>query len=97
MIPRSFIRKTLVRTLFHTTQGRGLGLPGYSAGGYGGVEEEEGGCGDGALGPEAGPGDAIESAAGACVLWCTVAVGCLLKGRPKSSVSSSGSARVAPY
>ncbi len=29
----------------------------------------------------------IESAAAACVLWSTIGVGCLIGGRPKSSVS----------
>lgn len=50
-------------------------------------EEEEGGWGNDADALKAGPGDAIDSAGGACVLWSTVAVGCLVGGRPKSSVS----------
>ena len=33
----------------------------------------------------------IESAAAACVLWSTVGMGCLIGGRPKSSVSRRAS------
>ena len=57
-------------------------------------EEQEDHCGDHAVVPTAGPWDAIESAAGACALWCTVAVGCLVGGRPVSSVSAIRSASV---
>ena len=78
--------------MFRAVQERDPGFHGSSAGGFGGGEEA-GGWGEGAVVPRAGPPDAIESAAGSCVLWCTVAVGCLVGGRPKSSVSSARDAR----
>lgn len=94
MIRRSFIRKAMVRTMFRAVQERDPGYPGGSAGGsFGGEGEDGGGWGDGAIVAGAGPGDAVENAAGSCVLWCTVAVGCLVGGRPKSSVSCSTSTR----
>eukprot|EP00903_Cladosiphon_okamuranus_P014222 g13213.t1 len=83
----SFIRKAMVRTMFSAVQERGPGFAGFSAGGGVWCEEEEVGWGEGAVVPGAGPGDAIENAASSCVLWCTVAVGCLIGGRPKSSVN----------
>ena len=91
----SFIRKAMVKTMFRAVQERDPGFYGSSAG-FGDAEEEEeeqadgekdGGRRDGPGSPRTGPGDAIESAAGTCVLWSTVAVGCLIGGRPKSSVS----------
>lgn len=92
MIRRSFIRKAMVKTMFRALQERdpGLhgGLPGFGDGEEVVEEEEGGGCGDDDDVPATRPAAAIESAAGACVLWCTVAVGCLVGGRPKSSVSS---------
>eukprot|EP00752_Nemacystus_decipiens_P005073 g4604.t1 len=74
----------MVRTMFRVVQERDPGLhrcPTCF------LEEEQGtGRGDDADVPAAKRRDEIESAAGACVLWCTVAVGCLVGGRPKSSV-----------
>lgn len=75
--------------MFRAVQERDPGFRACPAG-FGGEEEqeeeggEENGWGEGAVVPKA-----IESAAGACVLWSTVAMGCLIGGRPKSSVSSS--------
>lgn len=89
MIGRSLIRKAMVHTMFLAARERDPGFQGCSAG-FGEEEEEEAveeaGWGHGAVVPKAGPGD---TAANACVLWCTVAMGCLLRGRPKSSVSTS--------
>eukprot|EP00752_Nemacystus_decipiens_P005075 g4606.t1 len=99
----SFIRKALVKNMFRAVQEHDYGVQGCSASaGFGGEdkteeeeeeEEEEGGRRDGTGAPRTGPGDEIESTAGACVLWSTVAVGCLIGGRPKSSVD--GYARLA--
>ena len=86
--------------MFRTLQERNPAVPRYSGGLYG-EQEDGGGLGEGALvssagctsgvWPEGGDGFAteskIESAAAACVLWSTVGVGCLVGGRPKSSVS----------
>ena len=100
-VRRSFIRKAVVSTMFRAVQERDPGVPGYS-GGFGDDEEEESGLGEGAMVHSAEgrsgarpEGDAfvteskIESAAAACVLWSTVGVGCLVRGRPKSSVSKT--------
>ncbi len=95
----SFIRKAMVSTIFRAMQERNPGIAGYSGGFY--DDGERGGRRDGAMVPTAGgtsgmlPGgedgfateSTIESAAAACVLWSTVGVGCLIAGRPKSSVS----------
>lgn len=88
----------MVSTMFRAVQERDPGFHGCSAG-FGGEEEEEEEEGEGWIGssddsdlPGPGPGAAIERAAGACVLWSTVAVGCLIGGRPKSSVSSASNA-----
>lgn len=89
MVDRSFIRKVMVKTMFRAVLERDPGFHGCSAriGGDGDDveedEEDEGEWRDGASAPRKGPGNAIESAAGACVLWSTVAVGCLIGGRPK--------------
>lgn len=85
----------MVRTMFNAFQERDPGFQAFSTGGSSyGEGEQEVGWGEGAVVPRAGPGDAIENAAGSCVLWCTVAVGCLVGGRPLSSVSSAISASV---
>eukprot|EP00903_Cladosiphon_okamuranus_P014223 g13214.t1 len=107
-VSESFIRKAMVKTMFCAMQKRNPGLRGRSAG-IDGVhvgeeveeeeeeeeaeDEEEDGCGEGADVPGTGLGAAVESAAATCVLWCTVAVGCLIGGRPKSS--ADGYARLA--
>ena len=93
----SFIRKVMVSTMFEAVQGRDPELHECPAGFLKGVEghdELENEWGDHAFVPTPGPRNAIESAAGACVLWCTVAVGCLVGGQPKSSVSPACSAIV---
>ena len=58
-------------------------------GGEGAVRTTAGGAGG--VWPEGEDGfeneSKVESAAAACVLWSTVAVGCLIGGRSKSSVS----------
>ena len=87
MVCRSFIRKAMVNTMFRAVQERDPGFHGCSAG-FGGEGEEEEEGEEGGWGEDAVVPRAIESAAGACVLWCTVAMGCLIRGRPKSSVSS---------
>lgn len=98
----------MVRTIFRAVQERDPEFHGCPAGFLeegdeedeedeeddGKEQEQESGGGDRAVVPPAGPREAIESAAGACVLWCTVAVGCLVGGRPKSSVSPASSASV---
>lgn len=94
MIFRSFIRKAMVKTMFRAVQERDPVFDGRSAGFREDKEEDKGeelgsGWADGSTVPRTRLGDAIESAAGACVLWCTVAMGCLIGGRPKSSVSSA--------
>ena len=94
----SFICKAVVSTMFGAVQGRDPWLNVYPACVVGEGEEEEEeeeenkgkGGGDHTIASAAGPRDAIESAAGTCVLWCTVAVGCLVAGQPKSSVSPTG-------
>lgn len=94
---RSFIRKAMAGAMFCAVQENDPGFHGHLAGllkeeDEEGDEEEnkgedqENGWGDHAAVPTAGPREAIESAASACVFWCTVAVGCLVGGRPKSSV-----------
>ncbi len=89
----------MVSTMFRTMQERNPGIPGYSGGFYG--DGEEGGRRAGTIAPTSGGTSGmlpegedgfateskIESAAAACVLLSTVAVGCLIGGRPKSSVS----------
>eukprot|EP00752_Nemacystus_decipiens_P005072 g4603.t1 len=80
----SFIRKAMVRTMLPVVQESDPRFHRYSAGLLAG--EGEIGWGDDADVPAAARRDEIESAAGACVLWCTVAVGCLVGGRPQSSV-----------
>lgn len=79
--------------MFRAARERDPGFRGYSAD-FGGDEEEEeqeegDGSDGGAVVPKTGTGGAIETEADACVLWCTIAMGCLIRGRPKSSVSSS--------
>ena len=90
----------MVSTMFRTLQERNPGIPGYSGAFYDDGEEKDG-LGGGAMVPSArgrsgvwsGGEDGfvteskIESAAAACILWSTVGVGCLVGGRPKSSVS----------
>lgn len=96
----SFVRKAMVKTMFGVVrQKHEAGLSGCPAA-FWKVEEdgeEEGESGDGAVVPRLGSRDAIENAADACVLWCTVAVGCLVGGRPKSSVSSLKQAIASNY
>ena len=86
--------------MFRTVQEH---IPGISerSGAFGDDQEERGGLGEGAMAPSAGGGSGVwseddcvtesktESAAGACVLWSTVGVGCLIRGYPKSSVSDA--------
>ncbi|CAM9279340.1 unnamed protein product, partial [Ectocarpus sp. 8 AP-2014] len=87
----SFIRKAMVSTMFRTMQERDPEFPGPEAGGVAGGGH---GWGESALVPGGGGGggglaraeNAVENAAAACVLWSTVGVGCLIRGRPKSSV-----------
>lgn len=85
--------------MFRAVHERDPGLHGRSASFGGGEEEEkeeeeeEDGCGDDDDVPGTGLGAATESASATCVLWCTVAVGCLMGGRPKSSVSPTISAK----
>ncbi|CAM9794065.1 unnamed protein product [Ectocarpus sp. 4 AP-2014] len=85
----SFIRKAMVSTMFRTMQERDPEFPGPEAGGVVGGGQ---GWGESALVPVGGGGglaraeNAVENAAAACVLWSTVGVGCLIRGRPKSSV-----------
>ncbi len=89
----SFIRKAMVSTMFRTMQERNPGIPGYSGGFF--HDGEEGERQEGAMVPMAGgrredgfaTESKIESAAAACVLWSTIGIGCLVGGRPKSSVS----------
>ena len=78
--------------MFRAVQERDPGFHGCPTG-FGDGEEERGtGSGDGGDVPRTGRGAAIESAAESCVLWSTVAVGCLMGGRPTSSVSSASNA-----
>ncbi|CAM9691032.1 unnamed protein product [Ectocarpus sp. 6 AP-2014] len=87
----SFIRKAMVSTMFRTMQERDPEFPGPEAGGVVGGGH---GWGESALVLGGGGGggslaraeNAVENAAAACVLWSTVGVGCLIRGRPKSSV-----------
>ncbi len=69
-------------------------FPAYS-GGLSDDGDDKGGLGEGAMVHTAGVRDGdglvneskIESASATCILWSTVGVGCLIGGRPKSSVS----------
>ncbi|CAM9560265.1 unnamed protein product [Scytosiphon promiscuus] len=84
----SFIRTAMVRTMFRTMQEQNPDV--LSDGGDGddgwGPENRGGALVPGFGGVGLSQGDTIESAAAACVLWSTVGVGCLIRGRPKSSV-----------
>ena len=87
-------------TMFRTQQEQDPGIP-MCSGGFDDDVEENGGlgrgaevsCAAGARGMRREDEDGfvaeskIESAAGACILWSTVGVGCLVGGRPKSWVS----------
>jgi len=87
----SFIRKAMVSSMFRTMSEQDPTFPVYAEGFCDG--EEKMGPGEGAMVHTAGGGDGfvteskVESASATCVLWSTVGVGCLIGGRPKSSVS----------
>ena len=86
----------MITTVFATMQRQVEGNYGVS-GGFGIEGDLDGAGGAGEDGWQNGGDTGLanmgpaEVGAAACVLWCTVALGCLVEGRPIESV------RVAPY